>query len=146
MDWIGGAVEAAGAGHDVVMSPTGFCYLDHYQSTNHATEPRAIGGYLPLRKVYSFEPVPAKLNPADASHILGAQGNLWTEYVPSLPRVEYMLFPREAAMAEVVWSPKELRDWTDFSRRLETDCQRLDAFGANYRHPTPDDLEPPPAK
>jgi hexosaminidase len=146
MDWIGGAREAASAGHDVVMSPTGYCYLDHYQSTDHAHEPRAIGGYLPLRKVYSFEPIPAGLDPADAPHILGAQGNLWTEYVPSLKRAEYMIFPRETAMAEVVWSPKESRNWEDFTRRLGADCKRLDAAGANYRHPTPKDLAADPVK
>ena len=83
MDWIGGAVEAAGAGHDVVMSPTTYCYFDYYQSTNQAAEPRAIGGFLPLDQVYAFEPLPAKLDLEHQSRILGAQGNLWTEYVPS---------------------------------------------------------------
>ena len=97
MDWIGGAVEAAGAGHDVIMSPTKFCYLDYYQSTNHATEPKAIGGYLPLSKVYSFEPMPAALDPQYQSHILGAQGNLWTEYVPNFKHAQYMIFPRLCA-------------------------------------------------
>ena len=89
MDWIGGAVEAASAGHDVVMSPTEYCYLDYYQSTNHATEPKAIGGYLPLSKVYSFEPIPAKLDPQYQPHILGAQGNLWTEYIPNFKHAQY---------------------------------------------------------
>ncbi len=142
MDWIGGAAEAASAGHDVIMSPTGYCYLDHYQNTNHAKEPRAIGGYLPLSKVYSFEPIPARMKPADAPHVLGAQGNLWTEYVPSLKHAEYMIFPREAAMAEVVWSPKEARNWEDFQRRLAVDCRRLDQMGVNYR---PETLSEPPA-
>ncbi len=98
MDWIGGAVEAASAGHDVVMSPTKFCYLDYYQSTNHATEPKAIGGYVPLSKVYSFEPMPAELDPQFQSHILGGQGNLWTEYVPNFKHAEFMAFPRLCAL------------------------------------------------
>ena len=95
MDWIGGATEAASAGHDVVMTPESDCYLDHYQSRDHAKEPRAIGGFLPLRKVYAFEPIPAKLAAQFQEHILGAQGNLWTEYVPNLRHAEYMIFPRE---------------------------------------------------
>src|SRR5581483_3601540 len=91
MDWKGGGLEAASAGRDVVMSPTKFCYLDYYQSTNHSTEPHAIGGFLPLKKVYEFEPIPAKLAPEFQSHIPGGQCNLWTEYIASLPHVEYML-------------------------------------------------------
>jgi len=135
MDWIGGAVEAASAGHDVVMSPTDFCYLDHYQSTNHATEPRAICCYLPLSKVYSFEPIPPALEASSQSHILGGQGNLWTEYVPSFKHVEYMVFPRMCAMAEVVWSPRAVRHWDEFTRRLAVQDQRFDALGVNYRKP-----------
>ncbi|HZT22509.1 MAG TPA: beta-N-acetylhexosaminidase [Verrucomicrobiae bacterium] len=133
MDWIGGGAEAARAGHDVVMSPTAYCYLDHYQSTNRAAEPRAIGGYLPLQQVYSFEPIPADLPPPFQSHILGAQGNLWTEYIASLSHAEYMIFPRECALAEVVWSPPQTRDWDDFVRRLQVSEQRLDELGVKYR-------------
>ena len=140
MDWIGGAVEAAGAGHDVIMSPTGFCYLDYYQSTNHATEPKAIGGYLPLSKVYSFEPIPAKLDPQDQSHILGGQGNLWTEYVPNLKHAQYMLFPRLCALAEVTWSPQASRNWEDFMRRLPAQFQRFDQLGVNYRKGAPEHI------
>ncbi|MDE3066622.1 MAG: beta-N-acetylhexosaminidase [Verrucomicrobiota bacterium] len=136
MDWIGGAVEAASAGHDVVMTPTTYCYFDHYQSTNHATEPRAIGGFLPLKQVYSFEPVPANLPAPDDSRILGAQANLWTEYVASLPHAEYMLFPRLCALAEVVWSPKDARNWKDFQQRLAVNERRLDESGVNYRRQT----------
>ena len=138
MDWIGGAVEAAGAGHDVVMSPTSHCYFDYYQGRDHNVEPRAIGGYLPLEKVYAFEPIPAKLAPEFHKHILGAQGNLWTEYIPNLKQVEYMAFPRLAALAEVTWSPKEPRNFEDFSRRLKTDNRRLDSLGVNYRLYLPD--------
>jgi hexosaminidase len=137
MDWIGGAVEAASAGHDVIMSPTKSCYLDYYQSTNHATEPKAIGGYLPLSTVYAFEPMPADLDPKYESHILGGQGNLWTEYVPNFKHAEFMAFPRLCAVAEVTWSPKASRDWSDFTRRLQTQFQRFDQFGINYRKGTP---------
>ena len=133
MDWIGGGLEAATAGHDVVMSPNADAYLDHYQSQDHSTEPWAIGGYLPLSKIYDFEPIPAKLEPPFQSHILGAQGNLWTEYVASFKHVEYMAFPRMCALAEVDWSRKEARQWDDFSRRLQTHLQRLDELGVNYR-------------
>jgi hexosaminidase len=137
MDWIGGAVEAASAGHDVVMTPTAYCYLDYYQATNHATEPRAIGGFLPLNTVYSFEPVPAKLAPEFQAHILGGQGNLWTEYIPNLKQAEYMIFPRLTALSEVNWSAKGSRDFDDFSRRLQTQYERFDQMGVNYRrYPT----------
>ena len=146
MDWIGGAVEAASAGHDVVMTPTAYCYLDHYQSTNHATEPRAIGGFLPLDQVYAFEPMPANLAPQYQAHILGAQGNLWTEYIPSLSHAEYMIFPRLCALAEVTWSPKSSRNWNDFTRRLQVQYERFDQLGINYRHNTSNPSETNPAK
>ena len=110
MDWIGGATESATEGHDVVMSPTSYCYFDYWQSQDRTTEPRAMGGYLPLRRVYAFEPIPANLAPGFHSHILGAQGNVWTEYIPNIEQVEYMAFPRSSALAEVAWSPKEARD------------------------------------
>ena len=137
MDWIGGAVEAASAGHDVIMSPTKFCYLDYYQSTNHAIEPKAIGGYLPLSKVYSFEPMPEKLDAQYQSHILGGQGNLWTEYVPNFKHAEYMIFPRLCAIAEVTWSSPASRNYDDFTRRLQTQFQRFDQEGVNYRKGEP---------
>jgi hexosaminidase len=137
MDWIGGAVEAASAGHDVVMSPMSNCYFDHYQSQDHSTEPHAIGGYLPLDKVYSFEPIPMNLPAKYRIHILGAQANLWTEYIPSIGRVEYMAFPRLSAMAEVVWSSKSSRNWDDFMLRMQTQTRRFDQLGVNYRRNTP---------
>lgn len=133
MDWIGGAVEAASAGHDVVLSPTTYCYLDHYQSTNQAAEPRAIGDYLPLSRAYSFEPVPAKLDPQFHSHVLGAQGNLWTEYVASFSHVQYMTFPRMCALAEVGWSPAASRQWSSFKQRLATQELRFDQLKVTYR-------------
>ena len=138
MDWIGGAVEAATAGHDVIMSPTAYCYLDYYQSTNHATEPKAIGGYLPLSKVYSFEPLPAGLDAPYQAHILGGQGNLWTEYVPNFKHAEYMAVPRLCALAEVTWSPQAARNWEDFTRRLPAQFQRFDQLRVNYRKGTPE--------
>jgi hexosaminidase len=133
MDWIGGARQAATAGHDVVMTPNSHCYLNYYQSTNQTAEPRAQGGYLPLSLVYAFEPVPTDLPVQFQSHILGAQGNLWTEWVASLPHVEYMLFPRLSALAEVGWSAKDARNWGDFRSRLKIHEQRLDELGVNYR-------------
>jgi len=137
MDWIGGGQEAASTGHDVVMTPEAFCYLDHYQSTNHAAEPRAFGGYTPLQKVYLFEPFPTNLPAEFQSHVLGAQGNLWTEYVASLAHVEYMVFPRMSALAEVDWSAKDARNWDDFAGRLKTHEQRLDELNVNYRRNEP---------
>jgi len=142
MDWVGGATEAAMSGHDVVMSPLADCYFDHYQSTNHTKEPYSIGGYLPLRQVYAFEPMPANLPAQYQSHILGAQANVWTEYIPSFRHVEYMVFPRLCALAEVVWSPKDSRNWDDFSRRVRVDCARLDLAGVNH-HDLPGMVEDP---
>ncbi|HUA37030.1 MAG TPA: beta-N-acetylhexosaminidase [Candidatus Sulfopaludibacter sp.] len=148
MDWIGGATEAARAGHDVVMSPTAYCYLDFYQSSNRVAEPPAAtwGGPLTLRKVYSYEPMPANLPPQLQSHILGTQGNLWTEWVPNLKHAEYMIFPRECAIAEITWSSESARNWDDFLRRLRIHVQRLDQLGINYRHAAMENPEPDPLK
>ena len=133
MDWIGGGAESAASGHDVVMTPTKYCYFDHYQSTNRAAEPKAIGGFLPLKQVYQFEPLPEKLAPEFHAHVLGGQANLWAEYIPNLRQVEYMMFPRLGALAEVDWSPKEARDWESFKTRAALNEKRLDALGVNYR-------------
>ena len=133
MDWIGGGAESAASGHDVVMTPTKYCYFDHYQSTNRAAEPKAIGGFLPLKQVYQFEPLPEKLAPEFQAHVLGGQANLWTEYIPNLRQVEYMMFPRLGALAEVDWSPKAARDWDDFQTRAALNEKRLAALGVNYR-------------
>ena len=135
MDWIGGGVEAANEDHDVVMTPKDFCYFDYYQSQDKTAEPRAIGGYLPLEKAYAFEPVPDGLLPGKEKNILGAQGNIWTEYIPNFKQVEYMTFPRLCALAEATWSPKSARNWDGFSHRLQAHAQRLDVMGINYRHP-----------
>lgn len=133
MDWNGGGAQAAETGHEAIMTPQPNCYLDHYQSTNHPAEPRAIGGYIPLQQVYSLEPIPTNLPTQFQSHILGPQANLWTEYIASLPHAQYMIFPRECALAEVGWSAKDARDWKDFQRRLIMDEKRLDELGVNYR-------------
>jgi hexosaminidase len=133
MDWIGGGLEAAREGHDVVMTPTTDCYFDHYQSLDQADEPKAIGGFLPLQRVYAFEPIPAGLAPELQSHILGGQANLWTEYIPNLRQVEYMMFPRLAALSEVDWSPKSARDWNDFNERLLIRRHQWDGLDVNYR-------------
>ncbi len=133
MSWRGieGGIAAAKAGHDAIMTPTNFCYLDYYQS-DPVSEPVAIGGLLPLEKVYSYEPVPAELTAEEAKHILGTQANLWTEYIPDGAKVEYMVYPRACAIAEVAWSGKERKNWKDFTKRLKSHFVRLDALGVNY--------------
>ncbi|HKJ01954.1 MAG TPA: family 20 glycosylhydrolase [Longimicrobiales bacterium] len=136
MSWRGteGGIDAARQGHDVIMTPSSHLYLDFYQG-DPAQEPLAIGGYLPLERVYAFEPVPAELTPAEARHILGAQGNLWTEYIATEEHAEYMAFPRALALAEVTWSPASARGFADFARRLPWQLDRLDAAGIHYRIP-----------
>ncbi|WP_047546934.1 beta-N-acetylhexosaminidase [Psychroserpens sp. Hel_I_66] len=133
MSWRGtqGAVEAAKQNHNVVMTPTSHCYFDYYQSTN-PEEPTAIGGFLPLEKVYGFNPIPSELSAEEAQYILGAQGNLWTEYIPNEDQVEYMIFPRILAMSEVVWSKNENKDYSDFVKRVEHFNKRLDILDVNY--------------
>lgn len=133
MSWRGtkGAIEAAKQKHNVVMTPTSHCYFDYYQSTN-PDEPTAIGGFLPLEKVYGFNPIPSELTKEEATYILGAQGNIWTEYIPNKEQVEYMAFPRILAMSEVVWSKPENKEYTDFTKRVEHFNKRLDALGINY--------------
>ena len=105
MSWRGitGAIQAAKQHHDVILTPNSHCYFDHYQSTND-DEPLAIGGFLPLEKVYSFNPIPNELTEEESKYVLGAQGNVWTEYIPTSSKVEYMAFPRAIALSEVVWS------------------------------------------
>jgi hexosaminidase len=133
MDWIGGGKQAAEAGHDAIMTTESYYYLDHYQSTNHVTEPRAIGGYTPLKATYTYNPIPADLSPQSQSHILGVQANLWTEYVMSFAHVQYMVFPRECALAETGWSAWDTHNWDDFQRRILADEKRQDELGVNFR-------------
>jgi hexosaminidase len=132
MSWRGqeGGIVAAKAGHDVVMAPTSHVYLDYYQSDQTEQEPLAIGGFTSLEKVYSFEPIPSELNTSEAEHILGAQAQLWTEYVKTPEHAEYMLFPRLCALAEVVWTEK--KNHQDFLGRLEGMLERLGALNISY--------------
>lgn len=120
MSWRGteGGIAAAKAGHQVVMTPTSYCYFDYYQSGNPG-EPLAIGGYLPLEKVYAFQPVPKELSESERPYILGGQANLWTEYLPTMDAVYYMEFPRLVAMAEVLWTnEKNKKPYIDFVQGL----------------------------
>lgn len=136
MSWRGekGGIAAAKQGHDVIMTPTTYCYFDYYQSKSES-EPLAIGGFLPVDSVYSYDPVPAELTAEEAKHILGAQGNLWTEYITTPAQAEYMAFPRAIALAEVVWSPKAAKDFGQFKTRLIQQLPRLDHMNVNYaRH------------
>jgi hexosaminidase len=135
MSWRGieGGIKAAKMRHDVVMSPTTHLYLDYYQTENRDNEPLAIGGFLPLRKVYEYEPVPEDLSDAEAAHILGAQANLWTEYIPSTKHAEYMLLPRIQALAETVWTPRGSKNYEGFENRIITDYERLKKLGINFR-------------
>jgi hexosaminidase len=124
--------QAALAGHEVIMCPMSHCYFDHYQA-DPAGEPKAIGGFTPLRKVYEFEPIPKDLPNDMHRNILGAQGNVWTEYMTSTEHIEYMTLPRLCALAEVLWSPMELRSWDNFAVRLHSHLRYLDRLGVNYR-------------
>ncbi|MBP6697865.1 MAG: family 20 glycosylhydrolase, partial [Flavobacteriales bacterium] len=132
MSWRGteGGIAAAKAGHYAVMSPGSHCYFDHYQG-DPANEPLAIGGYTPLEKTYSYEPIPEGLNPEEAKYILGAQGNLWTEYITSEDHVEYMALPRMLALSEVLWSPASLRSEDDFLARLKYEFPKLERMEVN---------------
>jgi len=135
MSWRGtiGGIEASRRGHDVVMTPYSHLYFDYYQSENQDEEPFAIGGFLPLDTVYSYEPVPPQLRDRDKERIIGAQANVWTEYMKTGDHVEYMLMPRMLALSEVVWSPAEAKDYENFLDRIEWHLARLDALGVNYR-------------
>jgi hexosaminidase len=134
MSWRGteGGIAAAKANHDVVMTPTSHCYFDYYQGIPDS-EPKAIGGFLPIEKVYEYEPVPAELKPKQAKHILGAQGNVWTEWMPNTRQVEYMVLPRMLAMSEVVWSEKSKRSFGNFFKRLQQHYHRLSNREFNFR-------------
>ena len=125
------AIDAARLNHDVIMTPTDYCYFDYYQG-NPLTEPRAIGGYLPLEKVYDFEPIPSELNSEEAQYIIGAQGNVWTEYIETPAHVEYMSVPRMCALAEVVWTEKSLKKWSHFTIRLLEHFKFLDELEVSY--------------
>ena len=134
MSWRGeaGGIAAAKQNHDVVMTPNSYLYFDYYQSLDKANEPLAIGGYLPLQRVYSYEPMPEELTAEEARHIIGVQANIWTEYMPTFKHMQYMALPRVAALSEVQWTQPQLKDYTDFPNRLIGLTQLYDRLGYNY--------------
>ena len=141
MSWRGteGGIKAAKMGHDVVMSPNNECYFDHYQGEPE-NEPFAIGGHTDLHEVYNYEPIPTELNTEEAKHILGAQANLWTEYILTPEHLEYMVLPRMSALSEVIWSEPQVKDpiarqagFDDFKSRLQKLVLRFEFKNYNYR-------------
>lgn len=139
MSWRGtvGGIEAARMGHDVIMTPTDYMYFDFYQG-DPESEPLAMNWanrIIPLDTVYAFEPIPGELSAEESRHILGAQGNVWTEYISSPEYVEYMAFPRAIALAEVTWTPASERDIDSFYNRLALNLLHLERLGVNYRIP-----------
>lgn len=134
MSWRGesGGIAAAKQHHDVVMTPNSYLYFDYYQSLDKANEPLAIGGYLPLETVYSYEPMPKELTADEARHIIGVQANIWTEYMPTFKQMQYMALPRMAALSEVQWSQPALKDYTSFTNRLIELTHMYDRLGYNY--------------
>ncbi|HCC85838.1 MAG TPA: beta-N-acetylhexosaminidase [Porphyromonadaceae bacterium] len=134
MSWRGmdGGIQAAQMGHDVIMTPTGYCYFDYYQTQDTEGEPLAIGGYVPVEKVYSFEPAPDQLTAEQKNHILGAQANLWTEYISDPEHVEYMTLPRLAAMSEVQWMQPGKKNYDEFLTRLPHLLALYNKLGYHY--------------
>ena len=134
MSWRGtsGGVKAARMGHDVVMTPNTFYYFDYYQSLDKKNEPLAIGGYLPVEKCYSYEPMADGMTEEEVKHVLGVQANLWTEYITSNSQLEYMLLPRMAALSEVQWCNKENKNWERFLASADDFCAIYDVMGYNY--------------
>ncbi|MFV0536523.1 MAG: family 20 glycosylhydrolase [Dysgonomonas sp.] len=134
MSWRGieGGIAAAKEHHDVIMVPTSHLYFDYYQSKDVDNEPLGIGGYVPVEKVYSFEPVPAELTAEEQKHIIGTQANLWTEYIPTSNHVEYMVLPRMAALSEVQWTMPEKKDYDLFLLRLDGLMKLYKKSGYNY--------------
>jgi hexosaminidase len=132
MSWRGeeGGIAAAKENHQVIMTPGSHVYLDHSQTKNEDSV--TIGGFLTMEKVYSYEPVPKELNAQQATYVLGAQGNVWTEYMSNPSKVEYMLFPRLSALSEVLWSSKGNKNWPVFQSKMEAQYKRYKAWGANY--------------
>jgi len=133
MSWRGteGGIAAARLQHDVVMSPTDYCYFDYYQG-DPKTEPHAIGGYVTLEKVYAYQPIPNELSLDEKKFILGAQANVWTEYITTEKHLEYMVFPRMSAMAEVVWGTSQPLEYEKFRKRVVEHLKYLDLQSINY--------------
>lgn len=132
MSWRGeqGGIDAAKQKHNVIMTPSTYVYFDYAQS--RPEDSLTIGGYLPIQKVYSYDPIPKELAADEQKYILGAQANLWTEYIGSMDKLQYMVFPRITALSEVLWSPKEGRSWEEFEPRLKQQTQRYDLWKINY--------------
>ncbi len=132
MSWRGeeGGIEAARQKHEVVMTPGDYVYINRGQSLHE--DSINIGGYLPLHRVYGYEPIPKELSPSEAKYVLGAQANLWTEYINNTSLLEYMVFPRLSALSEVLWSPRNKRNWNSFTNRLPGLFRRLEFYGFNY--------------
>ena len=130
MSWRGveGGLKAIEGGHRAIMSPGGYCYFDSYQDAPH-TQPEAIGGYLPLKKVYSYDPIPETFTPEQAALMYGVQANLWAEYIPTKEHMEYMIYPRILALAEVAWSPVANKNYEDFHGRALKAVDELRAKG-----------------
>ena len=133
MSWRGvsGGIEAAKMNHEVIMTPNATCYLDHYQAKDTANEPLAIGGYTPIEEVYNYEPIPNELDESLHKYIIGAQGNVWTEYMKTSDHVEYMVFPRIFALSEVVWA-KDKPSFNDFENKVIDMYPILDKMDINY--------------
>jgi hexosaminidase len=138
MSWRGesGGLAAASENHDVVMAPCEWVYFDHYQANPISEEPLAIGGMSPTDRVYAYEPIPVAMKPEHRAHVLGSQGQLWTEYMADMSSVEYMAFPRICALAEVLWLDAEKKNYADFLTRLHHHRERLAVLGVNA-HPRP---------
>jgi hexosaminidase len=136
MSWRGekGGLEAAAQNHDVVMAPNQWVYFDHYQAEPVKEEPLAIGGMTPTERVYAYEPIPDTMPEQQRQHVLGSQGQLWTEYIPTMSHLEYMGFPRICALAEVLWLDPEKKNYTEFLDRLRGHRERLGALRVNA-HP-----------
>ncbi|MEP6513923.1 MAG: family 20 glycosylhydrolase, partial [Parafilimonas sp.] len=132
MSWRGeeGGIAASQQNHDVIMTPTTYVYFDYSQSKDE--DSLTIGGYLPLETVYKYEPLAKGLTAGETKYILGAQANVWTEYMENTSKAEYMIFPRLSALSEVLWSPKENRNWNNFQARLQTQYQRYKLWNLNY--------------
>lgn len=127
-----GGIEAAKLQHDAIMTPCSYLYFDYYQTTDTENEPLAIGGYVPLERVYNYEPVPSSLTPEEQKYIIGVQANHWTEYIPSLSQLQYMAFPRWAALSEIQWTMPEKKDYKNFLGRLPQLIKQYEAEGYNY--------------
>lgn len=134
MSWRGveGGTYAAQTGHDAIMTPLSFLYFDYYQSQDVDKEPLAIGGYVPVERVYSYEPIPEVLTPEQRKHILGVQANIWTEYIKTFKHVQYMALPRYAALAEVQWTQPERKNYDNFLKRIIPLIKIYEVYGYNY--------------